>query len=336
MHAVACIVEIGHHGTPVRGELVRVQRVDERSVDAALAEASFRAMIERLADAVLVLHRDLTILYANPAASGLFGFDKSADLLGRALPLLFHSDDSDGLRERLNAILATRAPSPWRELRAERRDGAVVHVDVSGTRVVFGGKPAVLAIVRDLLSVLDDGKSGAQRVRDLVRELHASPRSVDGSQAIDVRPLIDSSVREAQDELQHAVTVIREYEGVPCVEAQELRLSQLFFNLIVNAMQAVRESGRSHREIRIRAAVDGAWVLVSVSDTGTGIAAAHLRRIFEPFFTTKPRGAGTGLGLAICREIVTGRGGEISVSSTPGCGTTFVVRLPRAAAPISS
>jgi CheY-like chemotaxis protein len=74
-------------------------------------------------------------------------------------------------------------------------------------------------------------------------------------------------------------------------------------------------------------------VIVTISDTGSGIPREILPRIFEPFFTTKPVGQGTGLGLSICRRIVVQLGGTISVTSTPGVGTRFVVSLPRADIP---
>jgi signal transduction histidine kinase len=69
-------------------------------------------------------------------------------------------------------------------------------------------------------------------------------------------------------------------------------------------------------------------VVVEVSDTGCGIPAENLERIFNPFFTTKPVGVGTGLGLSVCHGIITALGGDISVRSEVGQGTTFRVSLP--------
>ena len=74
--------------------------------------------------------------------------------------------------------------------------------------------------------------------------------------------------------------------------------------------------------------MDGDAVFIAVTDSGSGIDPAVRERIFDPFFTTKPLGQGTGLGLSISYGIVKDHGGEISVDSTPGNGSTFTVRLP--------
>jgi signal transduction histidine kinase len=75
-------------------------------------------------------------------------------------------------------------------------------------------------------------------------------------------------------------------------------------------------------------ALPGEGVVIEVSDTGMGIAPEALARIFEPFYTTKPPGEGTGLGLSVSYGIVQAHGGEITVRSAPGAGTTFAVALP--------
>ena len=102
------------------------------------------------------------------------------------------------------------------------------------------------------------------------------------------------------------------------------QINQVIANLLVNAAQAIEERGH----ITVNTTHDGDQVLLTVTDTGHGIPAEIRTRIFDPFFTTKDVGKGTGLGLSISYNIVRKHGGEISVESEPGVGTSFTVRLP--------
>jgi signal transduction histidine kinase len=99
-------------------------------------------------------------------------------------------------------------------------------------------------------------------------------------------------------------------------------LEQLFANLLFNAAQALAPGGRA----RISAETNGAFVDVAVADTGVGISEADMARLATPFFSSKA--SGTGLGLPIARQIVAAHGGELSIESTAGAGTTVRVRLP--------
>ena len=119
--------------------------------------------------------------------------------------------------------------------------------------------------------------------------------------------------------------------GIPRIQLDPDKLRQVLINLVKNALQAVDGQG----EIKVRTGLgtltapphrgNPAFV-VSVSDTGVGIAPENLEKLFIPFFTTKPDG--TGLGLAISRRIVEAHGGEIAVQSNQEQGTTFTIRLP--------
>jgi len=99
-------------------------------------------------------------------------------------------------------------------------------------------------------------------------------------------------------------------------------LSQAFFALLLNAVQAMPDGGK----LRLGASRAGKQVVVRVEDEGEGIPADRLSRVFDPFFTTRPNGH--GLGLPLCYAIVSRHGGTISVEKSHGRGVSFVVRLP--------
>jgi signal transduction histidine kinase len=107
------------------------------------------------------------------------------------------------------------------------------------------------------------------------------------------------------------------------------QLTQVFINLVGNAADAMPQGGMLIVHTRVQEADGGgAAIVVSVSDTGSGIRPEVLDHIFEPFFTTKPEGQGTGLGLSVTLGIVHSHGGTIDVESKLGQGTTFHVVLP--------
>jgi PAS domain S-box-containing protein len=111
------------------------------------------------------------------------------------------------------------------------------------------------------------------------------------------------------------------------LEGNAGRLAQVVTNLVTNAVDALRPRGG---RIAVTLRTDSDDLVLVVEDGGCGITPEHLSRIFDPMFTTKPFGEGTGLGLTIVHDIVTGElGGTIEVSSQPGQGTSFTVRLPR-------
>jgi signal transduction histidine kinase len=122
------------------------------------------------------------------------------------------------------------------------------------------------------------------------------------------------------------VEVVQVYGPAPSIRIDAGELLQVFINLITNAVQAMQGKGRLTLAIQ----PESTGILVSISDTGPGIDPNHLERIFTPFFTTKEPGTGTGLGLYIVESIVKKSGGQISVESEPGKGTTFQLRFPAA------
>ena len=182
-----------------------------------------------------------------------------------------------------------------------------------------------------IVGPLEDAREAAHRVRVIVRDLMMFSRAgpSDLNEAVDVKKVLESTVRMAWNEIKHRARLVCNYGEVPLVGASEARLGQVLLNLVVNAAQSLPEGRAEQNAISLLTWFDRnrQRVIVEVSDTGCGISPEHINRIFDPFFTTKDVGVGTGLGLAICERIVTDLGGELTVRSELGKGTTFSVAL---------
>ncbi len=187
----------------------------------------------------------------------------------------------------------------------------------------------------ELLELINEARDGAERVRTIVRGLKTFSRAdEERRRPLEVAAVIELSINMAWNEIRHRARLVKDFGTAPLVEADETRLAQVFINLLVNAAQALPEGNADTNQIRILVSTDSAGrAIVEIHDTGAGIPPASLQHIFDPFFTTKHIGEGTGLGLSICQGIVTGLGGEITVESALGVGTTFRVALPPARAP---
>jgi PAS domain S-box-containing protein len=185
---------------------------------------------------------------------------------------------------------------------------------------------------RELTTMIGAAREGAERVRRIVRGLKAFSRADDERRArLDVHQVLDGAIGMAFNEIRHRAKLIKNYGEVPRVFADEPRLAQVFLNLLINAAQALPEGESDRNEIRVTTRTDASGrALIEVRDTGCGMSEEVLSHVFDPFFTTKPVGVGTGLGLSICHGIIEALGGEITVESEQGKGTTFRVALPPA------
>ena len=143
---------------------------------------------------------------------------------------------------------------------------------------------------------------------------------------VDVNKVLGDVLSLVEHQLEGSkIRVRRELvAGLPPIRGNENRIQQVFFNLILNARDAMRGGGWLTLVTR---AEDGA-VVAEVRDTGHGIKSENIKRIYDPFFTTKGFGRGTGLGLSVTYGIVQEHGGAIFVDSTPGQGTAFSLTLP--------
>lgn len=184
-----------------------------------------------------------------------------------------------------------------------------------------------------------------ERARAIVRALlDFSRERAFKKETVLLEPLVRQTVGFVRSEVSAKSVVDLSIHGDLTVTADVQRLQQVFVNLIRNAMDVLGPDGRidiSARRTRVIGPPEGTAlgpgcetggevVEICVADNGPGIAAEMLPRIFDPFFTTKDVGHGMGLGLFVVYEIVDEHGGCIAVQSTPGQGTTFCIRLPRA------
>lgn len=185
----------------------------------------------------------------------------------------------------------------------------------------------------DLRDAVSEAIEGAERVRQIVLSMRPFARTDEAHRAhCDVIRIVHASLNLARNELRHRARISTDLKPVGAVWANEARLGQVFLNLLINAAHAIPDGHAAAHEVRITTREERGCVFVTVRDTGRGIPADVLTRIFDPFFSTKGAGEGSGLGLFISQSIVKESGGELTVESTPGMGSTFEVRLPVATA----
>jgi signal transduction histidine kinase len=192
-------------------------------------------------------------------------------------------------------------------------------------------------------------KHAAERAAALTRQLLVfSCKQVVHPAVLDLNAEVhsmDKILRRLIDE--HITYTVVPGKDLGRIHADSGHIGQLLMNLVVNARDAMPGSGqltiatsnvtldenyvRTHLDVR-----PGEYVLLSVSDTGTGMTAEVKAHLFEAFFTTKPKGKGTGLGLATCLTIVQQSGGHITVHSELGQGATFQIYFPRVQQPLAA
>jgi PAS domain S-box-containing protein len=184
--------------------------------------------------------------------------------------------------------------------------------------------------IEELPEVLTGLQDGAERVRRIVADLQAFSRPQEEVRGrIDLRRVLEWATRMTAAQLRPRARLTMDLGAHPPVEASEVRLGQVFVNLLVNAAHAISEGHPERNEVHVSTSTDGAGrAVVSIRDTGSGMSPEVIKRVFEPFFTTKSVGQGSGLGLSICHGIVKSFGGEITVESKVGVGSTFRVFLP--------
>jgi signal transduction histidine kinase len=197
-------------------------------------------------------------------------------------------------------------------------------------------------ILEDLPKILKSMETGSERLTKIVGSLqNFSHMDETKRQPADIHECIESTLIILNNRLKSGIKIIKNYGVLPSIDCYSGQLSQVFMNIISNAIDALidkkNEQGVSSKtwqpEIEISTSIveksETDWVSIKIVDNGPGMPPAIQKRIFETFFTTKPIGKGTGLGLAISHQIVTQKhGGQLLLHSQPEAGTEFQILLP--------
>jgi PAS domain S-box-containing protein len=201
--------------------------------------------------------------------------------------------------------------------------GAAVTNAEACVRLLDRDQPDVPEAREAALEMAKDARRAAEII-DRVRSLYHKGSSQ--LETIEVNEVISEMVVMLQNEAnRHSVTIRTDLaEGLPKVMADRVQLQQVLLNLMLNGIEAIRDTSG---ELTIKSKVgDDSQLLISVTDTGVGLPTENAEQIFNPFFTTKSQG--TGLGLAITRSIVESHGGRIWATGNSGRGATFSFTLP--------
>lgn len=201
--------------------------------------------------------------------------------------------------------------------------------DILGRIQKYEKEEDIEFIIADSLSLLKSTEDGISRVVDIVKNMKTfSHPDADSVHNVDVHEVLDSTLLLLKNEIRSNVRIVKELNAeVSAIQCNRNQLSQIFLNIIMNAVQALadKEGGIVH----IRTESDEQSVLIHIIDNGSGIAEDQIKLIFDPFYTTKEVGEGTGMGLAISHGIIEKHNGKISVSSVLGKGTKFTMQFPK-------
>lgn len=269
------------------------------------------------------------------------GFDRDEiDLLealaGNTSIALKNARLYDALRRRMEELQATQDQLlQSAKLAAIGELASSVAHEVNNPLMVIMGHAGLAS--RDLAGVpgaqarLDGIVEQAHRAAKIIRDLLDFARRREPTvESLDIREVLERSLQLVGGRLSGGGVVANAdvIGPIPSITGDRDQLTQVFVNLLTNAVDAMPDGGSVLLRTEVRTAAGIPCLSVTVSDTGIGMTREQLCRVFEPFYTTKPEGQGTGLGLAVSAGIVRKHEGTLEAFSAPGKGSTFVVSLP--------
>ncbi|MDQ1302183.1 MAG: Two-component system, cell cycle sensor histidine kinase and response regulator CckA [Pseudomonadota bacterium] len=243
-------------------------------------------------------------------------------------PIQFVSDNIRFLKDSFRDISTLLARLS--ELGNAASDGRILSADISAAL----DEADAGYLFDEIPRAVDQSLDGVDRVSKIVRAMKDFSHPATDRTPLDINRAIASTATVASNEWKYVAELQTDFDPeLPTVPVMPGDFNQVILNMIVNAAHAISDvvgdgaSGRGVITLSTRRVHDEAEI--RISDTGCGMTAETAGRIFDPFFTTKAVGKGTGQGLAITHNVIVDKhGGTIKVESTPGTGTTFIIRLP--------
>ncbi len=183
----------------------------------------------------------------------------------------------------------------------------------------------VTYLIEDIPSLIQESLDGTNRITKIVNGLKVFSRiDSDEKEPFDVNECIENTIKLVQNEIKYKAELTQQLDMLPKTMGYPGGLSQVVLNMLVNASHAIEDFG----EIIVKTSCDKEWIIICISDNGSGMKQETIDKIFDPFYTTKEVGVGTGLGLSISAGIIKQHSGTIDVESKLGEGTSFILRIP--------
>ena len=320
-----------------------IQRLNESRRRAEQNEERVAELVRESPDGMITLDPDGTVRSANPAACEMLGLGEE-EVVGRAIRSLLGEPGGDPWTELFEGSAPARLELRRREAERQALQEQLMRTDrldsvgrlAGGMAHDFNNLLTAIAATAELVAPSVHGDEARKDVAeisalcvrgsDLTRQLlsFARPQALETTR-LDLGALVEQLCPMLERLLSERVTLEVETESV-WVEASRAQLERVVVNLVVNAQDAMPRGGVVRVGVHVRGQ-DDVRALLSVRDEGVGMDEETQTRIFDPFFTTKGS-RGTGLGLSIVHGLVTSLGGVVSVDSTPGEGTSFLIDLP--------
>jgi len=192
----------------------------------------------------------------------------------------------------------------------------------------IAGKWAELRIdagIKDVGALLAESLAGAERVTRIVADLKGFSHVDDSvERPVDLNQELERTLSVMSHQLPQDAEICKEFSPLPSTVCNPALICQLFFNIILNAIQA-KPGGL---KLALGTNVTGEAIRIEIADNGSGIPDEIRKRLFEPFFSTRDVGAGVGLGLTIAYNIMQQYGGSIEAVSREGGGTVIILTMP--------